>query len=263
MSRRADIAAILRCAAWGLGAAALHMAAGGRPWTAASLLLAASGAASIERGGIARAACLLLVSAGASLPQAAGWLTAAAAFLGIASGTGFITRALLALSIPPAFQGSASTAVAVASSAAVLSAFSGSRQARTLAILAGVALAMLVEGPPRPGSEAEIVIQETMNGPGISWERFHLDGSRPVALLRTPGMEGGTVDLVLEAGGVRDSMPVGLVFASEGVFSIPPGRSVFDLPLDGGIVEIRMARRYRPFEHPVIHVLEAHARADS
>lgn len=263
MIRRADFAAFLPCAAWGLGAAAIHVAAGGGPWGAASLLLAASGAASMGDCPAARAACLMLVSAGAAFPQAAGWLTAAAALLGAANGTRFMTRALLALSIPPAFYGSASTAVAIASSAAVLSAFTDSRQARTLLLLAGVSAAMLVDGPPMPGPEAESVIQESMSGPGISWEAFHVDRSKPVALLRTPGMEGGTVDLACEAGGVRDSMPVGLIFASEGVSSIPPGRSDFELPLDGGIVEIRLNRRYRPFEHPVIHVLEANARADS
>lgn len=263
MIRRAEIAAFLQCAAWGLVAAALHLAAGGGSWGAASVLLAASGAASIRSGSAARAACLLLVSAGAAFPQSAGWLTAAAAFLGTANGTGFMTRALLALSIPPAFHGSASTAVAVASSAAILSAFLDSRQVRTVVLLAGAALAMLVDGPPRPGPEAETVIQECISDPGISWEVFHVDRSKPVALLRTPGMDGGAADLVCEAGGVRDSMPVGLIFASGGVYSIPPGRSVFELPLDGGIVEIRLARRYRPFEHPVIHVLEASARADS
>lgn len=261
MTRRADIPMILSCSAWGLGAAALHMAAGGQPWTAASLLLAACGAASMRGDGTARGACLLLVSAGAAVPQAAGWLSAAAALLGVACGNGLAARAFMALSIPPAFHGSASTAVAVAGAGAVLAALSGSRNARVLSLAAGVALGVLAGGPPRPGPEAEAVVQETLDSRGISWEAFHVDGSMPVALLRTPGMEGGTLTLVCEAGGVRDSMPVGLVFASEGVYSVPPGRSDFELPLDGGIVEIRMARSYRPFEHPVIHVLEAHARA--
>lgn len=263
MSTRADIAAILRCAAWGLGACAIHIAAGGGPWTAASLLLAASGAAATRGDMTARAACLLLIAAGAALPQAAAWLTAAAAFLGIAAGSGFTAGVLLALSIPPAFHGSASTAAAIASSGAVLSALSGSRRARVLLLSAGLVIAVLADGPPPPGPDAETVIQETLEGPVISWEAFHVDRSRPVALLRTPGIDEGTLSLVCEAGGVRDSMPLGLVFASEGVFSIPPGRSVFDLHLDGSIVEIRLARRYRPFEHPVIHVMEAHARADS
>jgi len=117
-----------------------------------------------------------------------------------------------------------------------------------------------VAGPQLPDAEQERIIPERIADRTVRWDRFHLDRSRPTALLRTPGLQDGTVEITFEAGGTRDSMPVGLLFAGEAVLAIPPGRSEAVLPTDGDFVEIRLVRPFKPFEHPIIHVLEAFAR---
>lgn len=245
---------------WAAGAAIARALAGGTAWECAAFASAALAAMSAKASGSVRVLCIMLLSAGVPAGHDGPLLMAASALTGLVFAHGFSARALFALSIPMAFAASGSAPAAALSAVAAASALPESRRARTLLSALGLILAVSVAGLPLPGEEYERVIPERIAGRTVRWDRFHLDRSSPAAILRTPGLEEGTVGITFEAGGTRDSMPIGLLFAGEAVSAIPPGRSEAMLQADGGFVEIRLVRPFHPFEHPVIHVLEAFAR---
>ncbi len=261
MADRTSTARLLEGAAWGIGAALSHAIAGGSVWGCSAFLLCAFASSSGMAYGMLRGGMLLLLAAATVLPGNL-HLLPPVALLGIVLSDRFAGRALFALSIPLAGQGTGSTPYAALGALAVLSAMPSLRAARIAGLASGIVLVLFITGPPLQGDEAEMVVQERLSGGDVTWERFHLDFSNPSVLLRTPGIGSGTLKLSFEGGGTRDRMPVGLVFTDEAVYSVPPGGSVLEIPLDGSFVNIRLTRPFRPFEHPVLHVLEAVAHAD-
>lgn len=245
---------------WAAGAAIARALAGGTAWECAAFASAALAAMSEAASGSVRVLCIILLSAGVPAGRDGPLLMAASALVGLVFATGFSARALFALSVPMVFAASGSAPAAALSAVVVGAAMPESRGARTLLSALGLILAVSITGPPLPGAEYERVIPERISGRTVRWDRFHLDRSSPAAILRIPGLEDGTIGITFEAGGTRDSMPVGLLFVGEAVCAIPPGRSETMLPADGGFVEMRLVRPFYPFEHPVIHVLEAFAR---
>lgn len=258
---RSITARLLEGAAWGAAAALSHAMAGGSAWGCSAFLLCAFACSSSTGHVMLSSGMLLMLSAATVLPGGL-HLLPPVALLGIVLADGFAERALLALSIPLAGQVTGSTPLAVLGAAAVLSAMPSLRAARMAGLVSGIVLILFLAGPPLPGDEAEMVVQERLSGGDVTWDRFHLDFSNPSVLLRIPYIDSATLKLSFEGGGTRDRMPVGLVFTDEAVYSVPPGESVLEIHLDGGFVSIRLARQFRPFEHPVLHVLEAVAHED-
>lgn len=124
------------------------------------------------------------------------------------------------------------------------------------AILAGALMpaSMLIWSFPVASAPSEVVVQEVFTRQGESWpEVVHLDQSSPSALMRVEEAA-GRVELVLEAGGVRDSLPLGYVAVEGGMIPVLPGSDSLTLDAPGPFLEIRLVRPPLPFQHPVIHV---------
>lgn len=114
---------------------------------------------------------------------------------------------------------------------------------------------ILLWGFPAPSSPPEVVIQEFFSESGESWPDIeHLDQSSPSALMRVDADATGPVALVLDAGGVRDSLPMGYVAAGGLFVPVFPGRDTLRLDCPGSLVEIRLVRPPAAFQHPVIHI---------
>lgn len=133
---------------------------------------------------------------------------------------------------------------------------------RHRAVLAAVLIpaAVILGGFPVAFALPETTVQEAFTGHGESWPGIvNLDQSSPAALMRVEGGCQGGVTLILEAGGVRDSLPVGFV-ATENVFiPVLPGRDSLVIESPGPFVEIRLTRPPVPFQHPVIHLGPSHS----
>lgn len=107
------------------------------------------------------------------------------------------------------------------------------------------------EGPPD-------LLQENFIGDSTVWrDPVSLDYHRRAAELRTSGCSGKTLYLLVQAGGVRDALPLGTVTRGDHSCAVRSGWDTLAVPAGGGETRIRMDRSYRPFSHPVIHVTRA------
>jgi hypothetical protein len=97
-------------------------------------------------------------------------------------------------------------------------------------------------------------VQESYRESATVWENVpSLDSGKPSLYFRTAG--GGAFLISVEAGGIRDTEPVGVIRVGEREILIRNGVSIHELELEApdSIVVIEMTRPWRPFEHPVIH----------
>jgi len=132
-------------------------------------------------------------------------------------------------------------------------------RARIGVFIAAVCAVLMLAGPALPCTPCESTMQEVFAPESVEWPgTVHLDLSEPVALLRVPPGTAGPVEIRIEAGGCRDSLPAGYVISGDHVALIPQGVTTFRAT-GGGLVEIHLSRRPNPFEHPVIHAGPAHA----
>ena len=67
--------------------------------------------------------------------------------------------------------------------------------------------------------------------------------------------DGGSFRISMEAGGVRDTMPLASLRAGESVFCINSGTSSLEIDLapGGENVTVTITRPWQPFQHPVLH----------
>jgi len=113
---------------------------------------------------------------------------------------------------------------------------------------------LLLFGPPEAEPYGIPPAQETHKEAATIWEHVpSLDSASPSVYFRTGG--GGTFLISVEAGGIRDTDPVGTIRAGDREIRIQEGESTHKIELcasDSSVV-VEMTRSWRPFEHPVIH----------
>jgi len=220
-------------------------------------------------------AALALLAAGA-MAAAGSWYAAPAAFLAVAGaflGTGTQAVGLVACSgLLAAISGEAFPERAMGLFGALLAAQTGGLSG-TWAVIGAAVPAIFLErgthrmaisllllpasilafGFPSPSEAPEVLLQESFAGGGESWPgTANLDQSTPVCLLRVVAPT-EPMRVVLDAGGVRDSLPVGFVSSDDGFVPVFPGRDTLTLADPGLLVEIRLVRPPAPFQHAVIH----------
>lgn len=241
-------------AAAGASAAALCMLLRMDPWVAVSAALTASSA--FVQGQDGRLSAVMTVLAAITLLS--GRLDCGASLLlagcaGAILSAGLLPRALAAFGAIAAASASGGAPLAGICAACAIPCVLDRFEARAAVSCVLLVLAGLLAGIPGPSPEREILLQESFTETGgATWDRATLDLSMTTALLRMPG--GGVLELALDGGGVEGDMPIGFVQHAGGLLTLGTGRRTVVLDVAGEMVEIRIARDFRSFEHTVIHL---------
>jgi hypothetical protein len=131
------------------------------------------------------------------------------------------------------------------------------QKSKTRFLLAGIlavpALAFML---PTPGMSGEPSPARCFVEQGHAWWKVPpVTLGTSGAVLSPPGPAGFTMELEVECGGVRDSLPVVMVAAGETSLCLPAGLHRITLELDDSdSVFVLPLRVHRPFSHPVAHV---------
>lgn len=131
---------------------------------------------------------------------------------------------------------------------------------RSAAIGAGLAVAVAAGGIPMAPRPPARHAQEHFVGEGIIWEYSdRLDLSAPRLVLEAGDAEPRHVRILLSAGGIRDTLPLGFVLAGDTSFPVPPGEVSINIREPAFPVSVVLSRRWKPMNHPVIHFIGAEA----
>ncbi|MBD3277627.1 MAG: hypothetical protein GF388_04945 [Candidatus Aegiribacteria sp.] len=164
----------------------------------------------------------------------------------------FIASCLVAV-LSGSLQGIAVYAIALSAVLAL-----GSLEYRRYAMIASVILAVLLFGPPEPVSHGQFTAAEMMEDQRIRWLcPVEMDLGTPSVLLDAGGAAPEFVGLELSSGGVRDTLPVGVVISGMDTVAVRPGSSILMLEDPAFPVEVTITRERKPFTHPVIHLISA------
>ena len=135
-----------------------------------------------------------------------------------------------------------------------------SRSAFFLSV-AGIVLSGSLAGPVQPDSRPVVrYAEEYFVRGGIAWDHSdRLDLSTPRLVLEAGDSEPANIRILLSAGGTRDSLPLGFVLAGDTSFPVPPGEVCIHMREPVFPVSLVLSRRWKPFNHPVIHFIGAEA----
>lgn len=251
---------MVRRLGWAAGTAAValvRIALGGDP--AASAAWALAGAALLA----ARSSPVILASGMAALgagvlggSQDAPALVAAAGLAAEAFSQGFAARAASCFAVLLAGQAGAVSGYWAWCAAALAGLLPMDRRIRRVAVPTGLLVATAFLGLPSVTEPEPAVMQEAFTRGGVAWPGTAvLDRASPVLEVRIPpGIWNDSFSMRIECGGTRDSLPVGLASGDFFATALPPGVTMLEIPSSETVLTIRLARPYRPFEHPVIIV---------
>lgn len=242
----------------GTAAAALgRMALGGDPAASAAWALAGAAVFAARSSPVIFAAGMAALGAGALGGSQDGPALVAAA--GLAAGAfapGFAARAAGCFAVLLAGQSGAISGYWAWCAAALTGLLAMNSRLGRLAVPFVLLSATAILGIPSVTDPEPAVMQEVFTREGMLWPGTAvLDRSSPVLEVRIPpGAWAGACTLRIECGGTRDSLPVGL--ASGGCFAtaLRPGVTILEIPPCETMLTVRLARLYRPFEHPVMIV---------
>ena len=122
------------------------------------------------------------------------------------------------------------------------------------ALSAMICAGLLFFGLPGVESSGIPTAQEMHRQGSTVWKHVpSLDSGSPSVSFRIS--RGGTILISIEAGGIRDTDPVGMIRVGEREIRIHEGFSTHEIELEASdsTVVVEMTRSWRPFEHPVIH----------
>jgi len=206
------------------------------PWTAAAVSILAVAAMCSEVTGralLAFSAGLLMTVAGEGFPERACGLVAAALSAQEGSPVGVVPLLVAALACLPV----------------------RGRAVRIPLMAALAAAAIALFGMPGSDRQVEGILPERFGPAGEEWPgTMNLDLSSPRLLMRLPGISGTEIGVVVEGGGVLDSLPLGMIMTDCGAMPVMPGRDTLLVDGSGDFAEFILLRPFEPLEHPVIHV---------
>jgi hypothetical protein len=134
---------------------------------------------------------------------------------------------------------------------------------RGLAAAAGILLMVLLSGLPGPASRDYAYASGVIDGTVVRWEyEESVDLSNPVLILRSGDIQVRRLSIMLSAGGTRDPLPVGEVVSGTSILPVMPGDNSLEIHRPVFPVRIAVSRRWSPFNHPVIHFIDAEARIE-
>ncbi len=130
----------------------------------------------------------------------------------------------------------------------------GRNRFKYLLIAAGFVLSAFFTGLPQPPRENACIAGSTIDSGIISYNIPEVNTSRPEVLLAAPKQGVWAVWIALEAGGVRDSIPLFAVRLGEEMLLLPSGTDTLSFTMTpGDTLALTLMRDFRPFNHSVIH----------
>ncbi|MCK5785412.1 MAG: hypothetical protein KAH54_02510 [Candidatus Sabulitectum sp.] len=159
-------------------------------------------------------------------------------FLAVASTLWLIP---VSLSIPLAIVSVASTVL-------------GKKKLRYMLIPAGFIVSALVTGLPGPLTVEPVVAGSEISEGILSYHIPEVNTSRREVLLPAPFQGTWAVWIALEAGGVRDSIPMLAVRLGESMLLLPSGVDTLSFTMvPGDTLAVTLMKDFMPFNHSVIH----------
>ncbi|MCK5131836.1 MAG: hypothetical protein KAR40_06745 [Candidatus Sabulitectum sp.] len=161
--------------------------------------------------------------------------------------TGFVAVASTLWLIPV----SSSIPLAVVAAMAVLI---GKNRLRYFLIPAGFIISALIFGLPGPLTVKPVIAGSTITDGILTYDIPKVNTSRNEVLLPAPFEGVWAVWIALEAGGVRDSIPMMAIRLGDEMLLLPSGTDTLSFTMvPGDTLAITLMRGFRPFNHSVIH----------
>ncbi len=131
---------------------------------------------------------------------------------------------------------------------------------RFLAIAGGIIAGLFICGLPGASTFGVQVHDEILSENAVIWpDLISAKINHPVVLLEAHNMNNADLLIEIEAGGVRDSCPMGTVETGGQTCQIMPGSNVFRIRSAAFPAVITLTRGWKPFNHPVIWIQNAAA----
>ncbi|MCK4505133.1 MAG: hypothetical protein KAW14_05915 [Candidatus Aegiribacteria sp.] len=131
---------------------------------------------------------------------------------------------------------------------------------RIIALTGGIAAGLVICGLPGASICRVLVHDEVRSENSVNWpDLYSANLNHPVVLLEALNMDNADLFIEIEAGGVRDSCPVGIIETGGQTYQIMPGSNVFRISEAAFPAVITLTREWKPFNHPVIWIQNATA----
>jgi len=128
---------------------------------------------------------------------------------------------------------------------------------------AGLAVMLLAAGLPAAADPNIAHASESIEEGTAEWIHSEpMDLATPVLVLEAGEEKIEHLSLILSAGGTRDQLPVGLVVSGESTMPVMPGDNTLEIRNPDFPVTVLLTRGWKPFNHPVIHLICAEARVE-
>jgi hypothetical protein len=229
----------------------------GFSWLSAGLIAGALPPALQLRENLFMRACLFLLGVAAVLPfdsQSSAFVIASGVLI-VLNGKSLLARVMGLCSILfAALQGSVSGPMFILIFSG-LAVFPRSRKWRFASMAAGLILCLVLTGLPDARLHPELVAQERHIEDRLAWTYVPaLNAGSPAVLFRTSAAEGGVLHVPVDAGGVRDDMPVGTILTGEQNITFGTGKDTLHVPFNAGeTIRVGISRPWAAFEHTIIH----------
>jgi len=121
-------------------------------------------------------------------------------------------------------------------------------------VLLAVLVSVLWVGIPTIAINSVVFARSTIQDGKISYQIPSLNLTSNTALLVAPSEGNWALELVLDAGGVRDTIPMYSLQLDENMLFLPAGRDTLCFTISpGDTLVITLMREFHPFNHPVVH----------
>ena len=132
--------------------------------------------------------------------------------------------------------------------------FIGKKHLRYFLIPAGFIISALFFSLPGPLAVEPVIAGSTIKDGVIYYDIPEVNTSRPEVLLPAPYEGAWVVWIALEAGGVRDSIPMMAIRLGEEILLLPSGTDTLSITMiPGDSLDISLMSSFKPFNHSVIH----------
>lgn len=138
--------------------------------------------------------------------------------------------------------------------AAVLAALIGKNRLRYFIVPAGFIISTVFFDLPGSLTVEPVIAGSTIADGVLSYDIPEMNTSRKEVLLPAPFEGSWAVWIALEAGGVRDSIPMMAISLGENMLLLPSGTDTLCFTMiPGDTLSITLMREFKPFNHSVIH----------
>ncbi len=129
---------------------------------------------------------------------------------------------------------------------------------RYFAMAGGIIAGLLICGLPEALTYRVLAHDEIISENAVNWpDPISANLNHPVVMLEALNIDNADLLIEIEAGGVRDSSPMGVIETGEQTHQIMPGSNVFRIREASFPAVITLTRKWQPFNHPVIWIQKA------